>query len=190
MLSIQVVDDRIEISGDINLVFNIPIGFKYLGSQKISLERNHAEQYMFIVSEEKRIKKLFLVQSEYFDEEEEGAYTYKSEDIVILGGVEWVRDNFLFLTDPKYQSPNSDMNQMNNFFIENGFETIKYIKNNRLATFPNEEKREELLVIYAEVIEEEYFWSFVKDNEVIEEKWNPVKEQFKIEALEYYQVLQ
>ena len=65
---------------------------------------------------------------------------------------------------------------------------IKYIANNRLVAYLDEARRSELLLIYSETVDEDLFWSMVKIDEIIEDKWLPMKEQIRQWALSNFDI--
>ncbi|MGI9054343.1 MAG: hypothetical protein ACR2F2_00940 [Pyrinomonadaceae bacterium] len=151
------VKNRILISEDapkIRLKFDKK--FKFAGSQKFVLyERAEAEQFFFIEAENKKIKRLYMLQFENFLPGIEGAYNYNEPQSVKIGGLDFFANAEPI---PNVEAalkavPDSDIAKAAEFLKSKGFTLMNSLLYQRFVRVVSDDKRREFMMLYIEASE-------------------------------------
>jgi len=195
IIDIQVKDQQINISGEISLKLLVSDKFEYIGNQEIMIyDTSKVFHYVFATStknkqQEWTISQLFFLQYEYYLPEFDYSYNYKSTDIIEFGGIKWQRDNFIDKTTYNDWDPKSDVYQLITFLERKGFSFPVWTWNNRLAVMLNEEKNQELLILYIEEIPKDIMEKLFLNGKLIEYEWEKEKPELKKRALSVISIL-
>lgn len=185
LIDIEIIGRQINILGSLSLKLQVAKNFDYIGNQEIIIyDSAKVFHYVFANSytnkeQERHISKLFFLQYEYFLPSIKKSYKYDSMDILELGGILWHRDNFIDRTTHDDWEPNSDVYQLITFIEKKDYIFPPKVFTNRLVTMLNEEKNQELLILYLEKIEEDKWKKFSLNGQIIEHQWQ--KEQIHLQ---------
>jgi hypothetical protein len=128
--------------------------FKFVGSQEFTLyERAKAEQYFFIESENKKIKRLFMLQFESFlPEITDGKYDYNEPNSIEIGGLKYFSntENVPNVEMALKAVPDSDIAKAAKFLQDKGFILMKLLKYQRFVRVLDDAKRSEFIMLYVE----------------------------------------
>jgi hypothetical protein len=127
--------------------------FKYVGAQSFVLYNvANAEQHFFVDADRNgRIKRFYWIQFEGYLPDNTHTYNYKSTKLVKIGGVEFIVDAFAWSLKGKDPRPDSDGSRARAFLLAKGFQMASTeVIAQRLVYMVDQEKRNELMVIYAE----------------------------------------
>ena len=128
-------------------------GFKYAGTQTFILYNvARAEQHFFVDADEQgRVRRMYWVQFEGYLPGNTHTYDYKSTKKVTLGGLEFVADAGARHIQPGSGRPGSDGERARVFLLEKGYKPASDdVLTQRLVHLVDEQKRDELMIIYAE----------------------------------------
>ena len=195
IIDINVINNNIKISGAISLNIQVSEQFGYIGSQEIVIYgTNKVFHYVFAnyntnERQERLIAKLFFLQYEYFLPEFMQSFNYRSKDIIELGGISWQRDNFIDKTTLDNWDPKSDVYQLITFLEKKNFSFPIWTWNNRLAKMLNEEKNQELLILYIEEIPQDIMKTLFSNGKVVENQWEKEKIELKNRIFSAFTVL-
>ena len=127
--------------------------FKAAGSQDFVLyDRADAEQFFFVEAENKKIKRMYMVQFEGLHSDAKGSYEYDEPQSVVIGGeryfsnAEFVPDGSLALK----AVPDSDIARAAKFLSEQGFVLMKSLRYQRFVKTVGTDKRNEIIILYIE----------------------------------------
>jgi len=195
LIEIEILGRSITISGKISLKLEVAHDFEYIGTQEIIIY-NIAKVFHYIfgnyyinIKQERCLSRLFFLQHEYFLPEINKQYEYDSKDIIELGGISWQRDNFIDQTSDYESEPNSDAFQLMSFVEKNNFKLPSRLLTNRLVTMINEEKNQELLLLYLEEVAEEKYMQLISNEKIIEDQWEEEKIDLQKRALSVVKIL-
>ncbi|CAN5750058.1 hypothetical protein BH20ACI4_BH20ACI4_17330 [soil metagenome] len=130
--------------------------FKFAGSQKFVLyERAEAEQFFFIEAEDKKIKRLYMLQFENFLPGIEGTYNYDEPQTVKIGGLDFFANAE---TIPNVEQalkavPDSDIAKAAEFLKSKGFTLMNSLLYQRFVRVVSDDKRREFIMLYIEASE-------------------------------------
>jgi hypothetical protein len=127
--------------------------FKFEGNQEFVLyDRANAEQYFFVESENKKIKRLFMLQFESFLPGIDGKYDYNEPGSVTLGGLKYFSnsENIPNVEAALKAVPDSDIAKAAEFLQEKGFVLMKSLKYQRFVRVLDDAKRSEFILLYVE----------------------------------------
>ena len=195
IINIKVEGQKINISGVISLKLLVSNQFEYVGSQEITIYgTSKVFHHIFATptknkQQERTFSKLFFLQYEYYLPEFEQSYNYKSKDIIELGGISWQRDNFIDKSTYDEWDPRSDVYQLIAFLEKKDLKFPVWTWNNRLATMLNEEKSQELLLLYIEKIPEIKMEKLFLNGELIDLEWEKEKPELKKRGLLAFSLL-
>ncbi|MFX0009359.1 MAG: hypothetical protein ACFE9R_03505 [Candidatus Hermodarchaeota archaeon] len=195
LIDIEITGHQITISGAISLKLLVSDEFNYIGNQEILIyDISKVFNYVFATytNNERQgqiISKLLFLQYEYYLPDFEQPYNYKSTDIIELGGIVWQRDNFLFRSTYDDWNPKSDGYQLMTFLEKKDLKHPEWVWNNRLVTMLNDEKTQELLIIYLEEIPLDRLKLFVSNDKIREDQWQQEKVNLRVRSLSTFSVL-
>ena len=195
LIDIEVKGRQITILGAISLKLMVSDEFNYIGSQEILVyDISKVFNYVFTTPtnnerEDRVTSKLLFLQYEYYLPEFKQPYNYKSTDLITLGGIVWQRDNFLFRSTYDDWNPKSDGYQLMTFLEKKNLKHPEWVWNNRLVTMLNDEKTQELLIIYLEEIPHDRLKLFVSNGKIIEDQWQQERANLRIRSLSSFSVL-
>lgn len=151
---IRTVKGRVLISEDmpkIRLKFNKK--FKFAGSQEFVLyDRAKAEQYFFVNAENQKIKRMYMLQFEGFLPNIKATYDYNEPQTVKIGGLDYF-SNTEIIPDVSLALravPDSDIARAAKFLQDKGFKLPDSIIYQRFVRIVDENKRNELILLYIE----------------------------------------
>jgi hypothetical protein len=130
-------------------------GFRYVGGQDFVLyEVANAEQHFFVdAGADGRIKRLYWVQFEGYLPTNTHSYDYDSPTKVDIGGLEFVADAFPANVASNEGRPDSDGAHARAFLTAKGLKMASDdVIMQRLVHLVDKEKRNELMIIYAEAL--------------------------------------
>jgi hypothetical protein len=195
LIDIEVKGRQITILGAISLKLIVSDEFNYIGCQEILVyDISKVFNYVFTTPtnnerEDRVTSKLLFLQYEYYLPEFKQPYNYKSTDLITLGGIVWQRDNFLFRSTYDDWNPKSDGYQLMTFLEKKNLKHPEWVWNNRLVTMLNDEKTQELLIIYLEEIPHDRLKLFVSNGKIIEDQWQQERANLRIRSLSSFSVL-
>ena len=195
LIDIEVKGRQITILGAISLKLMVSDEFNYIGSQEILVyDISKVFNYVFTTPtnnerEDRVTSKLLFLQYEYYLPEFKQPYNYKSTDLITLGGIVWQRDNFLFRSTYDDWNPKSDGYQLMTFLEKKNLKHPEWVWNNRLVTMLNDEKTQELLIIYLEEVPQDRLKLFVLNGKIIVDQWQQEKANLRIRSLSAFSVL-
>jgi len=127
--------------------------FKFAGSQEFVLyDRANAAQYFFVEAEDKKIKRLFMLQFEGFLPGIEGKYDYDEPNSATVGGIKYFSnsENIPDVEAALKAVPDSDIAKAAKFLKDKGFILMNSIKYQRFVRVLGEAKRNEFIMLYVE----------------------------------------
>ena len=146
------VEGNVLVSSDPPLRVSVAEGLPFVGQQAYTIrEIAEAESFYFAASDSGKITRLFMVQFEHFRPEVEGRYHYKLDSTSTLGGLEWRTD--VRCWSPwiaEEEDPGSDAVHDTRFLRTLGLESIREMIRLRCLRVLGEDRRAEVLLIYAE----------------------------------------
>ncbi len=152
--STRQVENRILNSSDlpkIRLKFNKK--FKFAGSHEFVLyDRAKAEQYFFVVAEDKKIKRMFMLQFEGFLPKIDAKYEYNEPNTIDFGGLKYF-SNAEFIPNVEQALnavPDSDIARAAKFLQDKGFTLMRSLVFQRFVRVVDESKRNEFIMLYIE----------------------------------------
>jgi hypothetical protein len=131
--------------------------FKYVGGQSFILyDVARAEQHFFVDADEKgRIKRMYWVQFEGYLPSNKHTYRYKATKTVKVGGLEFIADASARNLKDSPGRPDSDGSRARAYLEKKGHRMAgDDVLTQRLVHLVDEEKRNELMVIYMEDLAE------------------------------------
>lgn len=128
--------------------------FGFIGSQDFVLyDRANAEQYFFVEAENKKIKRLFMLQFERFlPEITDGKYDYNEPNSLEIGGLKYFSntENVPNVEMVLKAVPDSDIAKAAKFLQNKGFTLMKSLKYQRFVRVLDDAKRSEFIMLYVE----------------------------------------
>lgn len=127
--------------------------FKFGGKQEFILyDRAKAEQFFFIETENKKIKRLYMLQFESFLPNIQGKYDYNEPQTVEFGGLKYFSnsENIPNVEMALQAVPDSDIAKAANFLQDKGFVLMKSLKYQRFVRVLDDAKRSEFIILYIE----------------------------------------
>jgi hypothetical protein len=127
--------------------------FKFAGSQKFILyDRAEAEQYFFVEAENKKIKRLYMLQFESFLPKIDGTYDYNEPQSVKIGGFDYFSN---VEAVPNVEAalkavPDSDIAKAAAFLQSKDFQIMKSLLYQRFVRVLGDDKRSEFIILYIE----------------------------------------
>lgn len=194
LINIEIKNQELTISGAISLKLQVANEFEYIGSQEIVIYKT-AKVFHYVFgdyyinrNQERCISRLFFLQHENFLPGINKHYEYDSTDIIKIGGILWQRDNFIDQKSDYESEPKSDAFQLMAFVEKNNYKLSSKLLTNRLVTMLNEEKNQELLLLYLEEITEDKYKQLILDGKIVEDKWEEEKIDLQKRALTSFKV--
>ena len=129
--------------------------FKYVGGHTFILyDVARAEQHFFVdADKDGHVSRFYWVQFEGYLPSNTHSYNYRSPKTVNIGGLDFFADVYAQKVDPKQGRPDSDGNRAREFLLSKGFKTASdEVMMQRLVHLLDKEKRNELMIIYLEVL--------------------------------------
>lgn len=127
--------------------------FKFAGSQKFVLyDRAEAEQFFFVEAENKKIKRLYMLQFEKFLPGIDGAYNYEETRKAKIGAADYLT-NIEHVPDVETALravPGSDIARAAEFLKGKGFTVMKSIVYERFVRVLGNDRRSEFIMLYIE----------------------------------------
>jgi hypothetical protein len=194
LIEIKVQGNKINISGELSIKFQVAKEFSYLGNQEIIIyDTNKVFHYVFAKCSNKHLSKLFFLQYEFYlphiVNNAKATFNYKSLDKLQLGNLEWIRDNFIDKTTYADWDKISDVYQLMKFVEAKNCIFPPRTFTNRLAKVINKEKTHELLILYLEDINERKWNDLNLNGEIVEQKWKREQIDLNQRALSAFKVL-
>jgi hypothetical protein len=127
--------------------------FKFAGSQEFVLyDRAEAEQYFFVESENKKIKRLYMLQFENFLPKIDGKYDYNEPQSVNIGGFDYFSnvETVANIEEALRAVPDSDIAKAAAFLQSKGFTLMKALVYQRFVRVVSNDKRREFIILYVE----------------------------------------
>lgn len=127
--------------------------FKYAGSQTFVLyDRAKAEQHFFVEAENKKIKRLFMLQFEEFLPTVAAKYEYNEPETVEIGGLKYFSNvEFVPNVEAALKAvPDSDIARAARLLQEKGFNLMNSLLYQRFVRVLDESKRSEFIILYIE----------------------------------------
>lgn len=127
--------------------------FKFGGAHEFALyDRAKAEQFFFIEAENKKIKRLYMLQFESFLPNIDGKYDYNEPQTVEFGGLKYFSNSeYIPNVGMALQAvPDSDIAKAANFLQDKGFILMKSLKYQRFVRVLDDAKRSEFIMLYIE----------------------------------------
>ena len=128
-------------------------GFTYVGGQTFILyDVARAEQHFFVDADTKgQVKRMYWVQFEGYLPSNTDTYRYKSIRTVQIGGLEFIADAWARNLKDNPGRPDSDGSRARAFLDRKGYRLASDdVLSQRLVHLVDEEKRNELMIIYME----------------------------------------
>ena len=133
----------------ITLEFKGPV--EYVGADRWVLYGvADCEVHVFVEATDKKVSRLYWVQFEAYLPTVDASYTYNAPVRVPIGGREFIVDGSVFPTDAPYRRPDSDRERVTNLLKAKGYVLPAAMMTRRMVHLPDEQKRKELMIIYAE----------------------------------------
>ena len=129
--------------------------FKYAGGHTFILyDVARAEQHFFVDADKHgNVSRMYWVQYEGYLPSNSHSYDYRSPKSVKIGGLDFFADVYARKIDPKQGRPDSDGNRAREFLLSKGYKIANdEVMTQRLVHLLDKEKRNELMVIYLEVL--------------------------------------
>ncbi len=127
--------------------------FKFVGKQEFVLyDRARAEQYFFVEVENKKIKRLFMLQFESFLRGIDGKYDYNEPNSLEIGGLKYFSntENVPNVKMTLKAVPDSDIAKAAKFLQDKGLTLMKSLKYQRFVRVFDDAKRSEFIMLYVE----------------------------------------
>ena len=127
--------------------------FSFAGSQKFILyNRAEAEQFFFVEADDKKIKRLYMLQFENFLPKIEATYNYNESETVKIGGLDFFAnsENVPDVETALKAVPDSDIAKAAEFLRSKGFTLMKSIIYQRFVRVVSDDKRREFIILYIE----------------------------------------
>lgn len=127
--------------------------FKFGGAHEFVLyDRAKAEQFFFIEAENKKIKRLYMLQFESFLPNIQGKYDYNEPQTVEVGGLKYFSnsENIPNVEMALQAVPDSDIAKAAKFLQDKGFVLMKSLKYQRFVRVLDDAKRSEFIMLYIE----------------------------------------
>lgn len=127
--------------------------FKYIGSQDFILyDVARAEQHFFVDADKQgRIKRLYWVQFEGYLPSNTNTYRYKINKTINIGGLDFIADAYARNIQANPGRADSDGSRARAFLEKQGYRLMSdEVLSQRLVHLVDEEKRNELMIIYME----------------------------------------
>jgi hypothetical protein len=123
--------------------------FRYVGGQRFILRNTaDAEQHFFIAADKRgTVRRLYWIQFEHLLSGIGEAYDYSTDDAVTIGGVSFRRNVRRWDAPPE---PESDRGAAYSFLAKRQYRIPDGAVRIRLVHVPADDRREELMIIYAE----------------------------------------
>jgi hypothetical protein len=127
--------------------------FKFAGSNEFVLYgRANAEQYFFVESENKKIKRLYMLQFERFLPGAEGTYNYDEPQSLKIEGLDYIAN---IESVPNVEAalkavPDSDIAKAAAFLQGKGFKLMNSLIYQRFVRVVSADKRREFIILYVE----------------------------------------
>lgn len=134
----------------ITLEFRPPV--EYVGADRWVLYGvADCEIHVFVeAGARKQVSRLFWVQFEAYLPAVRASYVYDSPTRLDIRGREFIVDGGVLRTDAPYRRPDSDRERVTNLLIAKGYTLPAEMMTLRMVHLPDEQKRKELMIIYAE----------------------------------------
>jgi hypothetical protein len=129
--------------------------FKYAGGHTFILyDVARAEQHFYVdADKDGNVSRFYWIQFEGYLPSNTHSYNYRSPKTVNIGGLDFFADVYARKVDPKQGRPDSDGNRAREFLRSKGFKTASdEVMMQRLVHLLDKEKRNELMIIYLEVL--------------------------------------
>lgn len=129
----------------------LPQSVQYVGNSRWDLKDvADAELHVFVeADEQKLVRRLYWIQFEAYLPSNTHTYKYKFEEKLTHAGLEFdVRARFGPTNEPP--KPGSDLEHVMALLAKGGFRAPAEMMNVRLVYLPDEDRRKELMLIYAE----------------------------------------
>jgi len=129
--------------------------FKYVGGHTFILyDVARAEQHFFVdADKDGNVSRLYWVQYEGYLPSNTHAYDYKSPKTINIGGLDFFADVAARKVDPKQGRPDSDGNRAREFLLSKGYKiSSDEVMTQRLVSMVTYDNRNELMIIYLEVL--------------------------------------
>lgn len=129
--------------------------FKYIGSQDFILyDVARAEQHFFVDADKQgRIRRLYWVQFEGYLPSNTNTYRYKANKTVNIGGFDFIADSYARNTKTNPGRADSDGSRARAYLEKQGYHMMSdEVLSQRLVHLVDEEKRNELMIIYLEAM--------------------------------------
>jgi hypothetical protein len=154
--------------------------FKYAGAQSFVLYNvANAEQHFFVdADKEGRIKRFYWVQFEGYLPSNTHSYDYKVNNLVNLGGLDFIADAFPRNVKNNLGRPDSDGSRARTFLESKGYRLANdEVLSQRLVYLIDEAKRNELMIIYLEDLAPTGFTAAeLSPGGRAHDKWNSISE--------------
>jgi hypothetical protein len=127
--------------------------FEFAGSHEFVLyERARAEQYFFVEHENKKIKRMYLLQFEGFLPGVEAAYNYSEPRSAEIGGAKYFSnaESIPETAAALRAVPDSDVARAAKFLQDRGFILMKSLVFQRFVRVVGDDRRREMIVLYVE----------------------------------------
>lgn len=127
--------------------------FKFGGFHEFVLyDRAKAEQFFFIEAENKKIKRLYMLQFEGFLPNVQGKYDYNEPQTVEIGGLKYFSnsENIPNVEMALQAVPDSDIAKAAKFLRDKGFILMKSLKYQRFVRVLDDAQRSEFIILYIE----------------------------------------
>ncbi|MBA3256953.1 MAG: hypothetical protein H0T64_09940 [Pyrinomonadaceae bacterium] len=127
--------------------------FKYVGNHSFVLyDVANAEQHFFVdADKEGRVKRLYWIQFEGYLPTNTHAYRYKGDNVVNIGGLDFIADSYARNVKANPGRADSDGSRARAFLENKGYRIAgDDITMQRLVHLVDEAKRNELMIIYIE----------------------------------------
>jgi hypothetical protein len=127
--------------------------FKYVGSQSFILyDVARAEQHFFVdADKQNRIRRLYWIQFEGYLPNNTHSYRYKVNHLVNIGGLDFIADGYARNLKANPGRADSDGSRARSFLESKGYRLASDdVLSERLVHMVDKEKRNELMIIYAE----------------------------------------
>jgi len=160
--------------------------FKYAGGHSFVLyDVARAEQHFYVDADKNgNVSRFYWVQFEGYLPSNTHRYNYQSPKTVNIDGLDFFADVFARRVDPKQGRPDSDGNRAREFLISKGFKVASdEVMMQRLVHLLDKEKRNELMIIYLEVLTPTGFTAadLTKGGKA-EDKWQAISDGLLLRA--------
>jgi hypothetical protein len=126
--------------------------YKYLGSQRFTLYGvANAEQHFFVkAAPDHTIRSVYWIQFEEYLPDNQSTYGYKFEKVTSISGRNFDTVAGAGNTSQRRGRPDSDGNRATDFLAAKGYKLPAEAMRVRFVYLPDDAKRKELMIIYAE----------------------------------------